>query len=309
MVKTGHCRSGRKKSVYWHAKTKNIKCPVTHAVDIDTVIKQIESTRLEEAYGFCKGCFSGTYLPSHDETHHLRAWHFAKTLIPGYHKAIQRFTPEQIEGILLAVMLHDTGMAETTDVTHGRASRRLAETFFAGMVIPPALTAGILIAVKKHDDKSYSSALSAASDEGIILSVLSTADDMDAFGTIGVFRYYEIYSLRNVKVKEMAGEVLPNLDRRYEVMGSKLQCCPEAFSDTGRRYLITRRFFEDLKAGDSRALKVTDIFEHSIRAPRKKPEAAIPEILRNFREPYVSGFFNRMQEEVTSFRKPGTDFF
>lgn len=265
---------------------------------IPETIEQKERKWLGRAYGFCRDCFSGTYLPSHDETHHLRAWHFAKTLIPGYHQAIQQLTPEQMEGILLAVMLHDTGMAETTDVTHGRASRRLAETFFANMPAPPALAADILTAIEKHDDKSYSSGISPVSDEGIILSVLSMADDMDAFGATGVFRYYEIYSLRGFTVKEMAKAVLSNLDRRHETMVSKLQCWPKAFSDTERRYLITRRFFEDLQAGNPEALMVTDIFESAMRRPLIKPEEAIPEVLRASRDPYVSAFFTRMHEEL-----------
>ncbi len=268
-------------------------------MNIQTTAEQIEKKWLGETYGYCRKCFSGTHLPSHDEIHHLRVWYFAKTLLPEYHKRIHELSREHIEGILLAAMLHDTGMSQTLDITHGRASRRLAETFFLSSSSPPALADDILAAVEKHDDKSYSDVISTETDQGIIFSVLSLADDLDAFGATGVFRYYEIYLLRGFEVSEMATAILPNLDRRYESVTMKLASLPNLLTGIEQRYLTTRRFFEDLKTGDPCALRILDTFEISIRKPGIKPEQAIPEILKKGGDPCVSRFFRIMQRELS----------
>jgi HD superfamily phosphodiesterase len=269
-------------------------------MNIQKTIEQAEYKWLSEVYNFCRNGFSSTYLPSHDETHHFRVWHFAKALIPGYHSIIHPFTTAHIEGILLAAMLHDTGMSETLDVNHGRAGRHLAVLFLNKMPSIPELADDILDAIEKHDDKSYSSESSREKDEGIILTILSLADDMDAFGAIGVFRYYEIYLLRGITVGKMAGKVLPNLDRRYDAIENRLQSWPKMLSDIEKRYRTTRGFFEDLQASDPRALNVTDIFESVMRKPRLKPEEAMPEILKNVDDPYMAAFFAEMQRELFS---------
>jgi len=272
-------------------------------MNIRKTIDAAEHKRLGEVFGFCRKCFSTVYLPSHDETHHLRAWHFARGLIPGYHKIIQPLSRDQVEGILLAVMLHDTGMSETIDFTHGHASRRLAEMFFSRTSYPPALTHTILKAIEKHDDKNYSSPPSLASDEGIILSLLSLADDMDAFGFIGVFRYYEIYILRNITASQLPERILPNLDHRFRTMETRLAPWPDILRKQKKRYLITHNFFVNLQEKDPGAKEVIEVFEQHIRIPRENPERIIPEILKHKKTTYVSNFFTGMQKELSSLEK------
>ncbi len=251
-------------------------------------------------YGYCRDCFSGVFLPSHDETHHLRAWFFATELIPGYHRNIHPLTPALTEGTLLAVMLHDTGMAETTDVTHGLAGRRKAEEFFRRTTLP-SLAPAILEAIEKHDDKSYTSHIPRNTEPGIILSLLSLADDMDAFGATGVFRYYEIYLLRGIPVTELGGRVLPNLDHRFHTMAARLKSWPAILKEQEKRYRYTRRFYEDLQTDHAGAGEVTRLFERFILRPRHKPGEALPEILANAGTDYAQDFFTVMQQELSSY--------
>ncbi len=267
-------------------------------MNIRETMEEFEHKWLRQAYGFCRQCFSGVFLPSHDETHHLRTWHFARGLIPGFHRNIHPLTADQIEGILLAVMLHDTGMSKTPDITHGHESRRLAEVFFGEIPASPALAPEILEAIEKHDDKTYITHPSQETDEGIILSLLSLADDMDAFGNTGVFRYYEIYRLRGIPVGQLAEKVIPNLDQRYRTLAEKLSVVPDTLQQHRERYLITRHFFEDLHNKMPEALAVIDAFDKFIRVPRTKPEKAIPEILKNPGNKYVTNFFTSMQNEL-----------
>ncbi|MCD6202433.1 MAG: hypothetical protein J7K46_11565 [Bacteroidales bacterium] len=272
-------------------------------MNIRETIDAAEHKQLGEAFDFCRKCFSTVYLPSHDETHHLRVWHFAKGLIPGYHKTIRPLSRDQVEGILLAVMLHDTGMSETIDFTHGHASRRLAAMFFSRTPSPPTLTHAILTAIEKHDDKNYASPHSPASDEGIILSLLSLADDMDAFGFIGVFRYYEIYVMRAIPSGQVAERVLPNLDHRFNTMEAQLAPWTDLLRKQKKRYLITHNFFVNLQEKDPGAKEVIEVFEQHIRIPRKNPEQIIPEMLKHKKTTYVSDFFTGMQKELSSFAK------
>ena len=267
-------------------------------MNIRETMEELEQKWLRQAYVFCRQCFSGIFLPSHDETHHLRTWHFARDLIPGFHRNIHPLTANQTEGILLAVMLHDTGMSKTPDVTHGHESRRLAEAFFKEMPASPVLAPEILEAIEKHDDKTYTTHPSRDTDEGIILSLLSLADDMDAFGNTGVFRYYEIYRLRGIPVGQLAERVIPNLDQRYHILAEKLSAWPDASRLHRERYLMTRHFFKDLDNKIPEALTVIDTIEKYIRIPRIKPEKAIPEILKNPGSKYITEFFTSLKKEL-----------
>lgn len=268
---------------------------------IQEIIEEVEHQWLDQLYDFCRSCFSTIYLPSHDESHHLRTWHFSRELIPGYDQRIYPLTKPLIEGTLIAAMLHDTGMSETIDFTHGRAGRRLAESFLSQYSTPPVLNVKILEAIEKHDDKNYSNSMSRNTDTDVMLSLLSLADDMDAFGAIGVFRYYEIYTLRGIPVNQLAVRVLPNLENRYKTMAHHLQTWPGILTKQKQRYRETRQFFEDLGKDNSSTLQVIHYFEEYIRILQKKPEQVMPGLLKNIRGKYALDFFTGLQNELSSF--------
>ena len=54
-----------------------------------------------------------------------------------------------------------------------------------------------------HDDKEGPArTLAQAGEQTGILTVLSIADDLDAMGVIGIYRYIEIYLKRNIHLSE-----------------------------------------------------------------------------------------------------------
>ncbi len=268
---------------------------------IPEIIEEAEHRWGDQLYDFCRSCFSTHYLPSHDETHHLRTWHFARELMPGYDQQIYPLTKPLVEGTLIATMLHDTGMSETIDFTHGHTGRKIAENFLSQSSTTPVLKDKILEAIEKHDDKSYSNSTIWNTDTSAMLSLLSLADDMDAFGAIGAFRYYEIYTLRGIPLKEIASHVLPNLENRYDNMIRHLETWPEILLKQEPRYRLTRNFFEDMRKNNSSTLKVIHYFEEYIRIPQKKPEEVISGLLKGIREKYTLDFFSGLQKELTSF--------
>ena len=51
--------------------------------------------------------------------------------------------------------------------------------------------------------------------ENDLLNILSVADDLDAFGYTGIYRYSEIYLTRGISPKEIGNLIRENASRRY----------------------------------------------------------------------------------------------
>ncbi len=254
---------------------------------------------LGRTYDYCRRCFAGHYLPSHDETHHLRVWHYARQLILLFYRDDLPPDAAEIEAHLLASLLHDTGMAETISADHGAAGRRLAARFFETLPTPPLLAKEILRAIEKHDDKTYREEADPATPAGRILILLSLADDLDAFGYIGVFRYYEIYTLRGLSVSNDSRKIIRNLDLRFEHMQPYLLPEDDFPARHRQRYLITRSFFEDL-AGRRRedALRVIRFLDEEILQPRRRPEEVLNGTSFPAEDPYLHRFLTEMSKEL-----------
>ncbi|MBE0675786.1 MAG: HD domain-containing protein, partial [Bacteroidales bacterium] len=130
--------------------------------------------------------FGNTSIPSHDLSHHNRVWMNASYLINQMEAGPDFvFDNRKKLQVLIACMLHDIGMAKDSGVNHGRESRKLCEIFLHDHIPDESLHPDILIAVENHDNKKYTNIHPPDS----LLTILSVADDIDAFGFIGVYRY------------------------------------------------------------------------------------------------------------------------
>ncbi|MDA3779025.1 MAG: HD domain-containing protein, partial [Bacteroidales bacterium] len=175
-------------------------------------IIEIENKWLNKLYNLSKLSFNKCHLPSHDQNHHLRVWHYCKEIIQNNDR-IKYFSYFDIENIIIACFFHDIGMTKTIDIRHGIESRKICEIFFAqNKSIKPKGYIEILDAIEKHDNKEYKKK---KKDLLYILSVLSLADDIDAYGIIGVLRYLEIYYLRDNNILKLSDDILINLEKRY----------------------------------------------------------------------------------------------
>ncbi len=154
--------------------------------------------------------FTGFWMPSHDIQHHARVWRNACFLAQN----LKTDDPDFYEKLLLASFFHDIGLLVNMGSSHGLESRKACELFLqthSGMV--QFETNLLLKAIENHDDKEYLK--QNIRTKNLIYSVLTVADDMDAFGAIGAYRYIEICLLRGMQETQIPGHILTNASRRY----------------------------------------------------------------------------------------------
>ncbi len=210
---------------------------------IENNIKKAEEKWLNKLSLFCQNLFIGNKIPSHDHTHHLRVWNCAKKILFAINQTT-KINYELIEGILIACMFHDTGLTVTLDEYHGLESKKICEQYFLeNNFSKPSNFNEILNAIQLHDDKDYKKK---AGNPASILSVLCNADDLDAFGRIGVIRYTEIYLLRGINTTDLPKKVIQNLDKRFSNFEKAYRFFPSLIKGHRERYLITKNFFEEL---------------------------------------------------------------
>jgi len=195
---------------------------------IDIWIKRVESRWLNQLSTHAEQLFSKSFLPSHDHTHHQRVWNICRNLLKEISTVNLRLDEAQVEGILIAAWFHDLGMAQSTREDHGRLGKELCQKWFHknGKNLPDLFTE-ILNAIELHDnknDRAYS-ALQFNKRPGI-LSILCIGDDLEAFGNIGIYRYAEIYLMRNIGLSELGSRILENAELRQNNLIQSCSICP-----------------------------------------------------------------------------------
>jgi len=242
-------------------------------------IEEVEHALVPQLVSYCQNSFQGIYLPSHDQTHHQRTWNYAKNLLLEFSGTLD-ISPSLIENMALAALLHDTGMVETLDREHGMAGRRKALEFLKNNNLDPERFESGLHAIEYHDDKDYTSGHDDPGEKPSLLRLLSLADDLDALGYAGVFRYYEIYTLRGIILQQLPTSVLDNLGNRFALMSEMLDNHARFKNAMNKRYQITRNFFLQLNAelqndtlpDQKIAAEVIRCFEEYFRKPRYTAE-------------------------------------
>ena len=123
-------------------------------------------------------------------------------------------------------------------------SRKICKQYFdENKMKKPNQLEEILYAIEMHDDKDYKLN---NNNPGSLLSILCNADDLDAFGKIGIIRYTEIYLLRGININELSQKVIENLDKRFLNFERTYQSFENLHQKHQKRYSITKEFFEQL---------------------------------------------------------------
>ena len=206
--------------------------------EIKIWIDRAEATWLDVLYDNAKTVFQDNTLPSHDHTHHMRVWNLCKTLLREIATFNSRMDHALVDGVLISAFFHDLGMASSTREDHGRLSRESCEKWFrdTGREVPERYEE-ILRAIELHDRKEeqiYKSFQPEATPE--ILGILSVADDLEALGTIGIFRYAEIYLMRGVPLEELGSRILENAKTRFEKLVTACQLCHSLIEACWKQY-------------------------------------------------------------------------
>ena len=98
----------------------------------------------------------------------------------------------------------------------------------------------MLEAIKNHDRKDYP-----GENESVLLTILSVADDLDAFGYTGIYRYSEIYLTRGIPLSVLGLLVKQNAFRRFDNLVNHFGFSEELIKKHEKRYLILDNFFNE----------------------------------------------------------------
>jgi HD superfamily phosphodiesterase len=193
---------------------------------------------------FLNELYRDVHLPSHDASHHFRVWGYCKELLYEIEKSGESLLSINIDDALIACAFHDTGLISNKSESHGSDSIKFCEQFlnkYPNLQVKNLM--GILNAIELHDDKS----LKAKDSNAISLpKLITTADDLDAFGLVGVFRYIEIYALRGISLDEIPSRVIDNVTNRFNSFQINFSFLDDYVAKQNLRFLVTKQFFIDL---------------------------------------------------------------
>ena len=216
---------------------------------VEIWIARAEATWLDKLYTNAESLFQNSSLPSHDHTHHLRVWNLCKTLLREIVTFNSRMDQSLVEGVLIAALFHDLGMVYSTREDHGTLGSECCKRWFreTGSVAPERFDE-ILRAIEQHDRKDeqiYKSFHPETPPE--ILGILSVADDLEALGTIGIFRYAEIYLMRGIPLEELGTRILENVHTRFEKLSDGCRLCEGLVEKFRKEYDELCNFFDQYK--------------------------------------------------------------
>lgn len=119
---------------------------------------------------------------------------------------------------MIACLFHDTGLSVTKSEKHGHYSTLIFNDFCKQTGYISEYKDCIYKAISDHDKKDYKNR--DREDKFSIYNILPVADDMDAFGYIGIFRYAEIYILRDINTEDIPDRILKNVTGRWNNLNS-----------------------------------------------------------------------------------------
>jgi HD superfamily phosphodiesterase len=220
---------------------------MTGKENLDVIIQAAEVKWLKKSKQFVKKQFSTVFLPSHNAIHHLRTWNHAKYLLRELSDINSTINYSTVEAVLLASMFHDTGMVHTRDPEHGLESIKIYQEFIKeeGSELPEYQDE-ILRAIEYHDNKVdfiyHPFELNAPPD---ILTLISISDDLDALGTIGIYRYTEIYLHRHTSLRSLGIKVLENASYRFNHLAKASHVLPSFVNHVKTPYKEIINFFDN----------------------------------------------------------------
>lgn len=211
-------------------------------------IHSTEQKYLPELYSFLTALFRNTHLPSHNAQHHLRVWLHCRELMIELHNTGYTIDPTLPESALIACLFHDTGLTIDIGEQHGRFGANICRDYFNTHTDKATTNLdAILHAIEAHDDKSVKNDAALTPQGTINLDrLVSTADDLDALGTIGVFRYIEIYLKRGIPDSQLPSKVAANINNRFASLANSYSILPPFVEKQRKRYLKAIDFFDNL---------------------------------------------------------------
>lgn len=273
-------------------------------------ISLAEEKWLELVQPFISGLFEDVFIPSHDHEHHHRVWILCKKLLLELENFSSIADENQVEGLLLASWFHDAGMVRDQGELHGACGRDFFERFMAesGMQ-KPDLYEEIMDIIAFHDSKEPSlyPEISPGKAPGM-MGLLSMADDLDALGLVGIYRYSEIYLKRGLGAGELGVRVLANVKKRFNNILDSCSAFPGLLDDFLADYHLIEQFFnrynqqlvcvpeaERIHWGE---LGVVNYIRNFSVEGKVRPEEFIHQSVLSASEGFAKSYFKRLHDEL-----------
>ncbi|MCK5068571.1 MAG: HD domain-containing protein [Bacteroidales bacterium] len=283
-------------------------------IPINIWIGQAEENWLDILYSHAKELYRSTFLPSHDHTHHLRVWNISKQLLKEIATFNSSLDPALVEGVLIAALFHDLGMVQSTREEHGRLGKELCRSWFSesGKPLPPGFDI-ILEAIEMHDRKDariYHDPETGKSPG--ILGILSVADDLEAMGVIGIYRYAEIYLQRGIPLEELGDRILENSGLRFLNLTSSCQCTKvigeyrKQFDELTRFFNLYNKQLQKVDHADAvleGQLGVINYIRTHGMAKKVRPAYLCRNAEESGAESLITGFFSKLKNELEKERR------
>lgn len=270
-------------------------------------INTVEQKQLNTLYKYISNVFANTNLPSHDAQHHLRVWLHCRGLIIELHKAGVKIPKNLIENAIVACFFHDSGLTIDIGEMHGKLGGQICRDYYNQYpnIIVKDIDA-VVQAIEFHDDKSVKSGVVTKPEDMVCLNrLVSTADDLDAIGIIGVFRYTEIYLKRGIPDNELPKKIIKNLKNRFTSFTNAYSSL-HRFTDKQRlRYLETANFFTELDSlmtlgtnNPDGQLAVFNILKEQLVEKENTIDETINYAMSKITASYPLQFFNKLRSEL-----------
>ncbi|MGD0754945.1 MAG: HD domain-containing protein [Bacteroidales bacterium] len=206
---------------------------------ITGIIESAEKQYKQILEDFFISVYNEKSLTSHGIDHHRRVWNYSKELLELIPLKNIAKTSQLASELIIASYLHDIGMSVDPGVNHGGHSRDLCAQFLIKNNLPQNDWQVVLEAIENHDNKDYTSNTSMSE----LLKILSVADDLDAFGYTGIFRYSEIYLTRGIDPKKIGYMIMENAEKRFDNFAKAFRSDSAIVQKHKERYNVLYDFF------------------------------------------------------------------
>jgi len=195
--------------------------------------------------------------------------------------------------------LDDVGLTQTLDESHGKAGADICRKFINSDKLNLTTDfSSALEAIEKHDDKKYIKT-ETFEDKPTILTILSTADDLDAFGNIGIIRYAEIYMLRNTSIEEISDKVIKNAEQRLQHFSNKFGYFKELVDQQKKRYEELVNFYKSVNASTNQHRNILLHIQNNIKSPQNNKN--LTDLLAPVDSQHIKDFKSKVEQEEQQF--------
>jgi hypothetical protein len=204
------------------------------------IIESAENKFLQILEDFFISNYDENFLPSHGINHHRRVWCYIKEIINILPEKKVPLSSQIIHKLIIASYLHDIGMSVDSGIGHGKHSRDLCIQFLTLNHLTASEYYDVLETIENHDKKDYSG----TQGENELMAILSIADDLDALGYTGIYRYSEIYLKRGIDKVELGHLIIKNAQNRFDNIVKTFGSINELAQKHEKRFMILNNFFK-----------------------------------------------------------------